>query len=128
MRTLRRVLTGVLLGATALRAQGAGADSARADSARRLQTVTVSVTRADERTARLPWAVGVQLADDIRRGQATVGVDEALNNVPGVMASNRYIFALDQRLSIRGAGSRANFGTRGVKVLLDGVPQSLPDG
>ncbi|HKS07363.1 MAG TPA: TonB-dependent receptor [Gemmatimonadaceae bacterium] len=128
MRTLRWVSLGLLAGATALPGQGTGADSARADSARRLQTVTVSVTRADERTARLPWAVGVQLADDIRRGQATVGVDEALNNVPGVMASNRYIFALDQRLSIRGAGSRANFGTRGVKVLLDGVPQSLPDG
>lgn len=114
--------------APAAPAQRTGGDSTSADSARRLQAVTVSVTRADERAVRLPWAVGVQLADDIRRGQATLGVDEALNNVPGVVVNNRYIFALDQRLSIRGAGSRANFGTRGVKVLLDGVPQSLPDG
>ena len=128
MRTLRWASLGLLTSATALPAQRAGTDSARADSARLLRPVTVTVTRADERASRLPWAVGVQTADDIRRGQSTVGVDEALNNVPGVVASNRHIFALDQRLSIRGAGSRANFGTRGIKVLLDGVPQSLPDG
>jgi iron complex outermembrane recepter protein len=94
----------------------------------RLETVTVSVARSDARLTKVPWAIGVLTAGDVRRGQATVGIDEALNNVPGVMVSNRYIHALDQRLSIRGAGSRANFGTRGVKVLLDGVPQSLPDG
>jgi iron complex outermembrane receptor protein len=61
-------------------------------------------------------------------GQATLGIDEALNNIPGVYVDNRYNYSLDQRLSIRGAGSRANFGIRGVKVLIDGVPQSLPDG
>jgi iron complex outermembrane receptor protein len=55
-------------------------------------------------------------------------LDEALNNVPGVYVANRYNFSLDQRLSIRGFGSRSNFGTRGVKILLDGVPQTLPDG
>ena len=35
---------------------------------------------------------------------------------------------MDERLSIRGFGARSNFGLRGVKVLLDGVPQTLPDG
>jgi iron complex outermembrane receptor protein len=118
----------VVLSSAALSAQQTRADSVRADSVARLKAMQVTVTRGDEQARRLPWAIGVQSADDVRRGQSTVGVDEALNNVPGVVVSNRYIFALDQRLSIRGAGSRANFGTRGVKVLLDGVPQSLPDG
>ncbi len=118
----------LMAAAAAAGGQATRADSARADSIARLQAMHVTVTRGGEEAARLPWAVGVQTAADVRRGQATVGVDEALNNVPGVVVSNRYIFALDQRLSIRGAGSRANFGTRGVKVLLDGVPQSLPDG
>lgn len=58
----------------------------------------------------------------------TLGLDEALNDLPGVYVANRYNFSLDQRLSIRGFGSRSNFGVRGVKVLLDGVPQTLPDG
>jgi iron complex outermembrane recepter protein len=128
MRPLRWLLPAVLGVAAPLSAQGTRADSLRADSVARLAAVQVTVTRGDEARRALPWAVGVQTAVDLRRGQATVSVDEALNNIPGVVASNRYIAALDQRISIRGAGSRANFGTRGVKVLLDGVPQSLPDG
>jgi len=64
----------------------------------------------------------------MQRGQQTVGVDEALNNLPGVVVSNRYNYSLDQRISIRGFGSRSNFGVRGLKILLDGVPQTLPDG
>ncbi|MBX7118439.1 MAG: TonB-dependent receptor [Gemmatimonadaceae bacterium] len=109
----------------------AAMDSVRADSARRAQALAamrVEVTRTPAAPDRVPWAVATQDARALRRGQATVGVDEALGNVPGVIVSNRYNYALDQRLAIRGAGSRANFGLRGVKVLLDGVPQSLPDG
>lgn len=108
------------------------ADSARADSvARTLSQVRVTVTRSGTSgttVQRSPWAVAVQDRGDITRGQSTTGIDEALNNVPGVMVANRYNWSVDQRLSIRGAGARANFGIRGVKVLLDGVPQSLPDG
>ena len=59
---------------------------------------------------------------------ADVGIDEALNNLPGVVVTNRYNFSLDQRISIRGFGSRSNFGVRGLKILLDGIPQTLPDG
>ncbi len=103
-------------------------DSARADSARAIAAVRVEVTRQEAPAERLAWAVSAADAQAIRRGQATLGVDEALANLPGVIVSNRYNYALDQRLSIRGAGSRANFGLRGVKVLLDGIPQSLPDG
>ncbi|MDH5233729.1 MAG: TonB-dependent receptor [Gemmatimonadota bacterium] len=117
-----------------LRAQdppGTPPDSmAAADTSRvqRLHGVKVEVTRAESDAARAPWAVGAQDARDLRRGQATLSLDEALANIPGVVIANRYNYATDSRLSIRGAGSRANFGLRGVKVLLDGVPQSLPDG
>ena len=45
-----------------------------------------------------------------------------------MVVANRYNFSLDQRISIRGFGSRSNFGVRGIKILLDGVPQTLPDG
>ena len=106
-------------------ARGVTGDSSRAQ---RLADVHVSVARTDESALRAPWAVGLQGKVDLTRGQATLGIDEALNNVPGVYVANRYNYSLDQRLSIRGAGARANFGIRGVKVLLDGVPQSLPDG
>ena len=93
-----------------------------------LKEITVTVTRQQEPQSRVPMAVDVLGRDAIQKGQLTLGLDEALNNLPGVYVANRYNFSLDQRLSIRGFGSRSNFGIRGVKVLLDGVPQTLPDG
>ncbi len=103
-------------------------DSAQRDSTRALRAVRVEAARTLVAADRVPWAVSTLDAATLRRGQATLGLDEAVSNLPGVVVSNRYNYALDQRLSIRGAGSRANFGLRGVKVLLDGIPQSLPDG
>ena len=88
----------------------------------------ITVTRAPEPLERVPYAVGVLDRTALQRGQQTVGIDEALNNLPGVVVSNRYNFSLDQRISIRGFGSRSNFGVRGLKILLDGVPQTLPVG
>jgi len=100
-------------------------DSSRAA---RLPEIEVTVTRTPEPLARVPYAVGVLDRKAIQRGQQTTGIDEALSNIPGVVVSNRYNFSLDQRISIRGFGSRSNFGVRGLKILLDGIPQTLPDG
>jgi iron complex outermembrane receptor protein len=125
------VAVGLLAAASppALRAQQpTPADSAAGDSAQQLKTIEVTVTRTAEPLERVPAAVSLVGKTDIRRGQTTLGLDEALNDLPGVYVANRYNFSLDQRLSIRGFGSRSNFGTRGVKILLDGIPQTLPDG
>lgn len=103
-------------------------DTTLADTARVLPEITVTVTRTPEKLTRVPAAVGVVDRRDIQGAQSTLGLDEALNNIPGVYVANRYNYSVDQRLSIRGFGSRANFGARGVKVLLDGIPQTLPDG
>src|SRR5215207_2665363 len=105
-------------------------DTVVRDSSRiaKLPEIKVTVTRAPEPLARVPYAVGVLDRTAIQRGQQTTGIDEALSNIPGVVVSNRYNFSLDQRISIRGFGSRSNFGIRGLKVLLDGIPQTLPDG
>ena len=106
-------------------------DSVRVDSSARIQplpTVNVRVM-SDQRTLEtVPWAVGVVGVRELRRAQPTVTLDEALGSVPGVFVASRYNFATDSRIAVRGAGARANFGLRGVKVFLDGVPQTLPDG
>jgi iron complex outermembrane recepter protein len=110
--------------------QPARRDSTRIDSTRiqPLATVTVRVMADERRIERVPWAVGVVGMRELRRAQPTVNLDEALSSVPGVFVVSRYNFATDSRIAIRGAGARANFGLRGVKVFLDGVPQTLPDG
>jgi len=92
-----------------------------------LPPVTVTVTRADIPLARLPFAVAVVDKGDLT-ARPTWGLDEALAGVPGVFAANRYNFSLDQRLAIRGFGARSAFAVRGIKILLDGIPQTLPDG
>ena len=105
-------------------------DSSRTDSTRiqPLTTVTVRVMADQRSLEKVPWAVGVVGTRELRRAQPTVNLDEALGSVPGVFVASRYNFATDSRISVRGAGARANFGLRGVKVFLDGVPQTLPDG
>lgn len=93
-----------------------------------LPPITVSVTRATVPLSKIPLAVHTVDRSDISLGRPTWGLDEALFHVPGVFAANRYNFSLDQRISIRGFGSRSAFAIRGVKVLVDGIPQTLPDG
>jgi len=130
-RFVHSLLAFTVLGAAQVRAQvPARPDSARADSAKTttLPEIRVTVTRTLEPLDRVPYAVGVLGKGDLQRGQPTIGLDEALSNLPGVVVTNRYNFSLDQRISIRGFGSRSNFGVRGLKILLDGVPQTLPDG
>src|SRR5688500_83157 len=77
-------------------------DTTRTDTTRAqpLPAVRVEVTGEADRLGRVPWAVGVADRREIRRGQPTVGLDEALSGIPGVLVANRYNFALDQRLVV----------------------------
>ncbi len=94
----------------------------------RLDPVEVRVTRTSERSLHVPATVVVVDSTTLRGAQLQNGLDEVLGRVPGLYVANRFNPSLDQRLAIRGAGARANFGVRGVKVLLDGIPLTLPDG
>jgi len=120
-RAITNVYSGLL---TLLCASVQQPDTARVDT---LAPVSVTVTRTTLPLARLPFAVAVVNKRDLA-GRPTWGLDEALAGVPGVLAANRYNFSLDQRLSIRGFGARSAFAVRGIKILLDGIPQTLPDG
>ena len=55
-------------------------------------------------------------------------LNDALRGVPGVWAQNAFNMNQDLRVSIRGFGARGAFGIRGIKILLDGVPETTPDG
>ena len=105
--------------------------TARLDDSLKVYTLppaVVSVTRANPPINRIPQAVHLVDQVEINRARPTWGLDEALVTVPGVYAANRYNFSLDQRISIRGFGARSAFAVRGIKVLVDGIPQTLPDG
>src|SRR5574341_444338 len=93
-----------------------------------LPPATVSVTRVDLPLSKIPLAVQTVDRRQLSGARPTWGLDEALVSVPGIYAANRYNFSVDQRTSIRGFGSRSAFAVRGIKVLVDGIPQTLPDG
>ncbi len=105
----------------------AQADTTRRDTAHLAPTV-VTVTRTPIALSRAPLAVSVAERDQIQRGKPGFALDEALAGMPGVQVDNRFNYALGERISIRGFGARAQFGVRGVRVLLDGIPMTLADG
>jgi iron complex outermembrane receptor protein len=93
-----------------------------------LDPITVTAPRVPAPITRVPYAVSAVEKEEIQRGRTAVSMDEPLMRVPGVFIQNRYNFAQDLRVSIRGFGARAAFGIRGIKVLVDGMPLTLPDG
>ena len=101
-------------------------DSARTTTS--LPQVRVTATRDGPRAPlELPYAVTLTRPDSLA-ALRRLGVDELLFAVPGVALANRQNPAQDPRVSIRGFGARSAFGVRGVRVLQDGVPLTLPDG
>lgn len=93
-----------------------------------LEPVEVTSTRVEKNIYKVPFSISLIDKDEIQQGKETISLDESLNKVPGVYVQNRYNFVQDQRISIRGFGSRAAFGVRGIKILYDGIPLTLPDG
>jgi iron complex outermembrane receptor protein len=95
----------------------------------RLEPVIVEVGRGAHRSPLdLPFAVTVQTPDSSRPGQRHLSLDETLWLIPGLTVSNRNNPSQDPRISIRGFGARSAFGVRGIRVLRDGIPLTLPDG
>lgn len=117
----------VLLGLIAPAAP-AQTDTARTDSAHVLEPVVVTVARTPDTRRRVPAAVTVLTGDRIAQGRPGLSLSEALGTVPGVSIQNRFNASRDEAIAIRGFGARAAFGIRGVRILLDGIPQTLPDG
>ncbi len=93
-----------------------------------LPVIEVRATRTATPAERSPLAISVLDAGRIRPAQPLLSLAESLPAVPGVFVLNDANYAQDLRIAVRGFGSRAGFGIRGVKILLDGIPESSPDG
>ena len=93
-----------------------------------LGPVVVSATRTEAQVLDVPASVDRVEGDDLRLGRAQVNLSEGLGAVPGLLARDRQNYAQDVQISVRGFGARASFGIRGVRVYVDGIPATLPDG
>lgn len=93
-----------------------------------LEPIVVTVLRSPVRLDRLPFSASVMAGAELAEGNTGLFIEEALHGLPGVRVQNRYNPAVGERISIRGFGARSQFGVRGIKVLVDGIPATLPDG
>ncbi|HMT79638.1 MAG TPA: TonB-dependent receptor [Azonexus sp.] len=93
-----------------------------------LDSVVVSGSRIEHNSFDLPAAVDVVDAARIGADQGKVNASEALAAVPGITVQNRQNYAQDLQISSRGFGARSAFGVRGIRLVADGIPASMPDG
>jgi iron complex outermembrane receptor protein len=107
-----------MLCAAAWAAQAVAADDA----------VVISGTRVDQPSLTLPMSIDRVYAEDIREGRPQVNLSESLGQVPGITVLNRQNYAQDLQISSRGFGARSTFGVRGIRMIADGIPASMPDG
>jgi len=90
--------------------------------------VVISATRVEQRSFNLPVSIDAIAGTTLREAKLQANVSESLPRVPGTYVQNREAYAQEQQISIRGFGARSGFGTRGVRLYVDGVPASTPDG
>ena len=93
-----------------------------------LQPVVVTGAASERRLWLSPATVDTVDADEVHAGQLQVNVSESLGRVPGLLIQNRQNYAQDLQISVRGYGARSTFGVRGVRLFVDGIPASAPDG
>jgi iron complex outermembrane receptor protein len=90
--------------------------------------VVVTATRLPRSGLDIPAAIDVVDARAIREDKPQVNLSEAINRIPGIVVQNRQNYAQDLQVSSRGFGGRATFGVRGVRLIADGIPATMPDG
>ena len=101
---------------------------ALAQEADTVDEIVVSATRMESAVADVARSISVVGKERIQNATQLIGLDEVLSAVPGLYMQNRYNFSQDLRVALRGFGVRSNFGIRGIKIIVDDIPETVPDG
>ena len=90
--------------------------------------VVVTATRTPQSTLEVPASIDRLDRDQIRDLRQQVNLSESLGAVPGIVVQNRQNYAQDLQIQSRGFGARSTFGVRGIRLIADGIPATMPDG
>ena len=93
-----------------------------------LAPTVVTATRVETNSFDLPVSIDVVSKSNIQDAQLKMTLSESLIRIPGITAQSRSQFSQDPQISTRGFGSRSSFGVRGLRIYVDGIPFSMPDG
>ena len=93
-----------------------------------LQEVALQAPKTETVQNKLPFSLSAKDLTSFQAIYQQLSLQEYLGSVPGLFTQNANNYAQDLRISLRGFGSRAAFGIRGVKIIVDGIPETTPDG
>ena len=93
-----------------------------------LKEVLLDAARIKSPKRILPFALSYKTFPQTQYNNAQNSLNDYLMGIPGLFAQNTQNFAQDLRLSIRGFGARSAFGIRGIQLIVDGIPETTPDG
>jgi len=92
-----------------------------------LPTIKIEATRTDTAWLQTPASV-YRIDQKNNENNLEVNLSETLKGVPGLQLNNRENYAQDLQISMRGFGARSTFGVRGIRLYVDGIPATMPDG
>lgn len=92
-----------------------------------LPTITVEATRMNTDYLHTPASI-FRVDTSEQQQSAQVNLTELVKGVPSLQLNNRENYAQDLQLSMRGFGARSTFGVRGIRLYVDGIPATMPDG
>src|SRR5262245_30647089 len=90
--------------------------------------IVVTATRGPKPALEIPASIDRIEGDEVREGRPQVNLSESLGRVPGISVQNRQNYAQDLQVQSRGFGARSTFGVRGIRLITDGIPATMPDG
>ena len=93
-----------------------------------LENVIVKSTRINITQKQAPLSVTLKSFNEDRNFSSQSSFSDFIKNTPGVFTTSSNNFSQDMRISIRGFGARSAFGIRGIKLIVDGIPETTPDG
>lgn len=93
-----------------------------------LKEITLDAVRIKTPKRTIPFAISHRSFKADQLALAQNSLQDYLTTVPGLYAQNTQNFAQDLRISIRGFGARSGFGIRGIQLIVDGIPETTPDG
>lgn len=93
----------------------------------KLDTIVSEATRTDTSYLNTPASV-YRVEQNDAQNNIGVNLSETLKGVPGLQLNNRENYAQDLQISMRGFGARSTFGVRGIRLYVDGIPATMPDG
>jgi iron complex outermembrane receptor protein len=93
-----------------------------------LENVVVKSTRINTTQKQAPLSVTLKSFSENKNFSSQSSFSDFIKNTPGVFTTSSNNFSQDMRISIRGFGARSAFGIRGIKLIVDGIPETTPDG